>query len=217
MHVPQFIVIPVSAFTTAAASSALESVLAEGRWHDWYAVGGRWENIFTSHQYGMRSLRDGNVLPIAGNEASVLNILSELSLGEDAAWARARHSLLGSTAVAAGHEGQILGIQTAENENHAQWITEENKAMSAAWNNILTAETLRDAKEASRGNMALYQISQILDMIEGRWGSDSRFFDSIRESANIHWFADRLRDGSIAKSEDYDYEKLALVIVDFHC
>jgi hypothetical protein len=216
MHVIQFLVLPVPAFTTEAAYETLAQKIPGESWYDWYEIGGRWSGIFNQDPIHARLADDTvDVLPVKGNEAAVLRALDAVRGYANHEFASLRHAILGSTVLPAGHDGDILGIATASTAEQADRMTEYNRKQADGWSQILACDTLTDAQEAVQRTFSTYAVSQFLELVQGQWGSANAFYNTVTRTAKIDEFARLVRTPDERIRDIYD--SLALVAVDFHC
>jgi hypothetical protein len=209
---------PVVSAAAPAVAAAIPGLEERGAWYDWWSVGGRWDGYF-SEMFSHLNLEDGNVLPVKGHEAEVVQFLERAQKRIDAAFCEFRDQITGAKVAESDVDGVVFGLPVAASAEEAQRRTAENAAVAGAWQRILTSDTL-ETYHSERGihwdeYRPVYAITAIADLINGVWNDESGYLDTIENTARPARLAQVLHEPD-KHADRYPLNSLALVTVDFH-
>jgi hypothetical protein len=223
MHVIQVLLVHVPQLTSAAAAAAVQEALPGQDWYDYYDIGGRWDGHLGQWA---PDLADPNVMAL--DHPAALSVLADLARTQDQTLAEAQAQIRGAHVGVSDLSGNIFGLPVEPTPAAAAAATARNQQMAQTWEQILTAASLSEARQASAGPAGLttYMVRRLLDLVDGVWTSRSGFYYPEHYSTDP---ADALAlrqsrqsaPGATGQDAEQDAEQgteliPALVAVDFH-
>lgn len=193
-----------------AVEQALEEFMGRGTtWFDWFQIGGRWDGHFTETFPG---LGVGNVLSWAQHEQEIRQVLRDLGVRDNETYLSKRDAVLGTpVSYVEGTVGHVLAEPVVDDAGWAQRLTDANRETARAWQDVLAAGSLSEARARSGVEMAAFYVERMMKMLMGEWSSDCSFC-LIDEEDGFVSSTDPLRFAETATARDAGY----LVAVDFH-
>jgi hypothetical protein len=214
MHVIQYLL--VSAPTVEDATARAHEIATDASWSDWYEIGGRWNGTITENFPHLESaLADPNILPVRDHPTEALSILDGIAKRQNGTFLEARDALAGNPVAISDVPGHIFGMPVADSAATARNMTERNAQYAREWQSMLSADSLVQAQSTAAPSLSLYYAARLIDMVEGRWQSDSAYFDSVAYSCHPAYLREAIAQSPEADPA-YARQPLFLVAVDFH-
>lgn len=184
-------------------------------WYDYYTLGGRWDDYF--QQIAEEQEKELNIqlpffLPYLNNEHIFEACIKDIEKIRNRNFLEFRDHLTGAPVAHADHNQGFFGMQTRENPEVAERLSQANKDSAIEWQRILKSPDLKTAQEGSYFNMSLYYGKKLIQLIEGKWNSDAHFYDSTRDITNLYDILEYFKTGDADKA----FHNSGLVVVDFH-
>lgn len=212
MHVIQYVL--VSAGDIDQAIRSADQVAGDAVWSDWYVVGGRWEGaVAETFPHLADALANPNVLPVREYPTEALSLLDSAAKRQNTAFLEARDAIAGNPVAVSDVPGHIFGLPVADSEATARNLTQRNADQAAEWNAMLSAPSLEVARRSAF--LALHYAKRLIAAVDGEWGPDSAFYDSIAYSCNPDYLREAIANSPSADGA-YNRAGLYLVAIDFH-
>lgn len=192
-------------------------------WSDWKELGGRWNGIFYSeYPEAVGISKDGNILPFAGNEKIIRQLLETIGLKQNETFNTLRARILGLPVSIAEQPGSILGYPFVADERVAKEITESNRAFKNSWETILSTIDLKDCDLMKTMEVSMV-LQSFINTISGDWSPESGFYDSFHYDSSPRYLLNNNENGSLTNIykngglEESALEDMVIVAIDYHC
>lgn len=220
MHVLHLIAVQyddLDALTDSAAEGLLYETLGDGEWFDYLSVGGRWDGFFNARYSLSLPSSSGNVLDVAAHPDAAYAALEQIARQQNEAFCSARDNITGAQVAAADLTGHVFGFPVERDEESAARATAMHQEMAAAWNGMLAAPSLTEARAVPNAGMAGFYASKMVRLLDGVWFSDSCYLDTIAHTSDPVWLMNGLRGrADSAGLYAQDLAGIHLIAVDFH-
>jgi hypothetical protein len=223
MHTRHYIVLHRPNIDIATAdweAQVARQISNEDDWHDWWVLGGRWEDELTEKvgkTIWPNALPHKHVLPVGEFRAQALGIV-EQTLREQNNEINEVRRLINNTPLPHDYVPDMWGGKPPTAAHLADWQARQDKEhpdYAALFDESKGLEELDKTY-----NFAAWRVSRMLKIIRGDWCPDSYFLDTTRGTANPTKLAQFLRgtDESYTQySTPIHINDLYIVVVDFHC
>lgn len=205
MHYVHLIALPLPASSSNETIEAYLHVNWRAPWWDYLTVGGRWEGFF-SELLNKPDLVNPDVVP-AADGATRKAVYDWVIRHQNEGFLEYRDKLIGAEVAESDVSGHVWGLPVAPTAARAAEMTAHNVKTASEWQQLLDSGGILDARAKGRFGMATYYASKLIDLVEGRWESDTGFYDFVNWTCNpaelLEMPADKL-------------ENVCLAAVDFH-
>lgn len=162
-----------------------QDALSSFKWYSSFGLVKRDEPYYT-----WSNGKKDNFIPLS--DPLALQYINDAERMQDGHLARISDQIHGKEVLAVGEQGRIFGIPVVNDAIEASRITQENKKLSKAWNELSAETHVKSASSLARNDVNAFimldQIKTFHSLIVGDWVFESMFYCVATGSSSIERF-----------------------------